>query len=86
MTAFVVADFHCQEPQTNHTIFIVIYCALCIIAAVIVYFHVPETKGLPIEEIGALFGDEVVVHLTADGEKIVEDLRIEDVFVEPKSE
>jgi hypothetical protein len=50
-----------------------IYCGLCIIATIITYFFVPETKGLPVEEIGALFGDEVVVHLTADGTGIVED-------------
>lgn len=46
---------------------------LCIISAVIVYLYLPETKGLPVEEIGALFGDEVIVHLTADGHGIVED-------------
>jgi hypothetical protein len=50
-----------------------IYCGLCIISTIITYFFVPETKGLPVEEIGALFGDEVVVHLTADGTGIVED-------------
>ena len=50
-----------------------IYFALAAVAAVITYFFVPETKGLPMEEIGALFGDEVVVHLTSDGHGIVED-------------
>lgn len=50
-----------------------IYMSLCLISVVIVYFYVPETKQLPVEEIGALFGDEVVVHLTADGHGIVED-------------
>ena len=50
-----------------------LYCGLCIFSAIIVYFWIPETKGLPIEEIGALFGDEVVVHLTFDGHGIVED-------------
>ncbi len=50
-----------------------LYCGLCIIAAVVVYFFIPETKRIPIEEIGALFGDEVVVHLTSDGHDIVED-------------
>lgn len=29
--------------------------------------------GLPVEEIGALFGDRVVLHLTADGYGVVED-------------
>jgi hypothetical protein len=55
-----------------------LYCGLCIISAIIIYFWIPETKGLPVEEIGALFGDEVVVHLTADGHGIVEDKQGED--------
>ncbi len=50
-----------------------IYFALLIVAFVITYFCIAETKGLPVEEIGALFGDEVVVHLTSDGLGIVED-------------
>ena len=50
-----------------------IYFTLAIIAAIISYFYVVETKNLPMEEIGALFGDEAVVHLTADGHGIVED-------------
>jgi hypothetical protein len=50
-----------------------IYAGLCVIAFGGVFFFVPETKGLPIEEIGALFGDSVAAHLTADGEGIVED-------------
>lgn len=33
---------------------------------------VPETKQIPLEETGALFGDEVVVHLTANGHNIIE--------------
>ena len=32
----------------------------------------PETSNLSLEEIGELFGDEVVVHLTKDGHGIVE--------------
>jgi Sugar (and other) transporter len=31
-----------------------LYMALCLISTVIVYFFVPETKGLPVEEIGDL--------------------------------
>jgi hypothetical protein len=50
-----------------------IYMALCIIATIIIYFFIPETKKLPVEELGALFGDEVVVHLTDDGYGIVEE-------------
>ncbi|KAJ9609817.1 hypothetical protein H2200_006146 [Cladophialophora chaetospira] len=50
-----------------------LYMGLCCISTIIVYFYIPETKRLPVEEIGALFGDEVVVHLTADGHGIVEE-------------
>lgn len=50
-----------------------IYMGLCLISVVIVYLYVPETKQIPVEEIGALFGDEVVVHLTATGHGIVEE-------------
>ena len=49
-----------------------LYMGLCIISTIIVYFYIPETKLLPVEEIGALFGDEVVIHLTEDGHNIVE--------------
>lgn len=49
-----------------------IYMACCIVSEVLTYFFIPETKGKPIEEIGALFGDEVAVHITADGEGVVE--------------
>ncbi len=50
-----------------------VYFALAVVAAIVSYFFIVETKMLPVEEIGALFGDEVVVHLTADGHGIVED-------------
>ena len=50
-----------------------IYFALMIVSFIITYFCIAETKGLPVEEIGALFGDEVAVHLTSDGLGIVED-------------
>lgn len=50
-----------------------IYFGLAIVSAILSYFYIVETKGLPMEEIGALFGDEVVVHLTEDGHGIVED-------------
>ena len=49
-----------------------LYMALCIFCTVIVYFFVSETKQIPLEEIAALFGDEIVVHLTDDGHGIVE--------------
>lgn len=49
-----------------------IYMALCLVAEVLTYYLIPETKGKPIEEIGALFGDEVALHMTANGEGILE--------------
>jgi hypothetical protein len=51
-----------------------LWVGLCIISAVIIYFFIPETAKLPGEEIGALFGDEVVVHLTIDVHGSVEDM------------
>lgn len=50
-----------------------LYMGLCIISFVIVYVFVKETKDLPMEELAALFGDEVVVHITKDGMAISED-------------
>ena len=54
-----------------------IYAGLCVVSLIGVYFYLPETKGLPVEEIGALFGDSVAVHLTEDGKGIVEDKQSE---------
>lgn len=48
--------------------------ALCIVAFIIVYFFVDETKDLPMEELAALFGDTVVVHLTEDRLGVAEDV------------
>ncbi len=50
-----------------------IYCVICICSFFVVYFFIAETKGLPMEEIGALFDDKVAVHVTADGEGIIEE-------------
>lgn len=50
-----------------------IYAGLCVVSLIGVYFYIPETKGLPVEEIGALFGDSVAVHLTETADGIVED-------------
>lgn len=64
-----------------------LWMGLCLISAVIVYFFIPETARLPMEEIGALFGDEVVVHLTEDGHGIVEDkMEVEVVHLEQLDE
>ena len=64
-----------------------LWMGLCIISAFVVYFFIPETARLPMEEIGALFGDEVVVHLTSDGQGILEDkMEVETVHVEHQAE
>lgn len=64
-----------------------LWMGLCIISAVIVYFFIPETARLPMEEIGALFGDEVVVHLTSDGHGILEDkMGVDVVHLEGRDE
>ena len=63
-----------------------LYMGLCIIPTIITSFYISKTNLLPVEGVGALFDDEVVVHLTKDGHGIVEqqiELRIagEDVDV-----
>lgn len=50
-----------------------VWFAVSIVSTVLIYFFVPETKGLALEEIGELFGDKVVVHRTLDGRGIVEE-------------
>lgn len=49
-----------------------VWFACDIVSFVVIYFFIPETSNLSLEEIGALFGDTVVVHLTEDGHGIVE--------------
>lgn len=56
-----------------------LYMGLCLICFVIVYFFIQETKDLPMEELAALFGDEVVVHITKDGKAITEDKHLDKV-------
>lgn len=56
-----------------------LYMGLCLICFVIVYFFIQETKDLPMEELAALFGDEVVVHITKDGKAITEDKDLDKV-------
>ena len=53
-----------------------LYTGLCLISTVTIYLYIPETKQISMEEIGALFGDEVAVHITADGQGIVEDVEM----------
>ncbi|KAH0847282.1 hypothetical protein AYO21_07328 [Fonsecaea monophora] len=59
-----------------------IFMAFCIVCEVVVYFFVPETRGLPVEEMGTLFGDEVVLHMTLDGRGLVEKEKTEGVVME----
>ena len=44
----------------------------CLICEVVVYFYIPETRGKPVEEMGALFREEVMLHMTSDGRGLVE--------------
>ena len=56
-----------------------LYMGLNIISGLVVYYFVKETKDLPMEELAALFGDDVVVHITKDGMAIAEDPRLDKV-------
>ncbi|KIW79482.1 hypothetical protein Z517_06094 [Fonsecaea pedrosoi CBS 271.37] len=49
-----------------------VFAGLSLICEVLFYFFLPETRLKSLEELGALFGDMVVVHLTDDGRGIVE--------------
>ncbi|EXJ84067.1 hypothetical protein A1O3_04734 [Capronia epimyces CBS 606.96] len=49
-----------------------VWVACDVVSVVLVYFFLPETAGLSLEEVGQLFGDTVVVHLTKDGHGLVE--------------
>jgi sugar phosphate permease len=44
-----------------------------IVSTVIVYFYLPETANKTLEEMGGLFGDEVMVHFAGDGVNIVDE-------------
>lgn len=59
-----------------------VFMSLNVISIVIMYFYLPETAGKSLEEIGELFGDEVVVHLTEDGHGIVEQEKAQVVHIE----
>jgi hypothetical protein len=59
-----------------------VFIACNVVSTIIIYFFVPETSNLSLEEIGELFGDEVIVHLTQDGHGIVEEEKTTAVYVE----
>jgi len=44
-----------------------------IVSTIIIYFYIPETTGIALEEVGELFGDKVLVHMTADQLGIVDE-------------
>lgn len=62
-----------------------VYVGLNVVSIVLVYFVIPETKNLSLEEIGELFGDEVVVHLSEDGHRVVEAEKVDVGLVENKT-
>jgi len=43
-----------------------------VVCFVLLYLYLPETTGLSLEEMGTLFGDEVVTHFAHDGSGLVE--------------
>lgn len=57
-----------------------------VVSTIIIYFFIKETSNLTLEDIGELFGDKVVVHLTNDGTDIVEDVSSSGSIDEPRSD
>ncbi|KAH0836949.1 hypothetical protein AYO21_01742 [Fonsecaea monophora] len=46
----------------------IVFIVLTTINIPIIYFFFPETKGLSLEEVGEIFGDDVAIHLTNQAE------------------
>lgn len=63
-----------------------VFVACNVVTIVLIYFFVPETSNLSLEEIGELFGDEVVVHLTQDGHGIMEEEKAEVIKLDHTAE
>lgn len=61
--------------------FYMVFLACNCVSTVIVYLFLPETTGKSMEEMGDLFGDEVMVHMTADGQGIIEMNKLEGLGV-----
>ncbi|KIV93515.1 hypothetical protein PV10_04726 [Exophiala mesophila] len=59
-----------------------IYAGLSVVSLVLTIFYIPETKLIPMEEIGALFGDHVVTHMTANGQALVEEEKAGETHLE----
>ena len=51
----------------------IILAFFALLAFIVVYFGYPETSGVPLEEIGALFGDEITVPQDDDDESDSDD-------------
>ena len=49
-----------------------VWVACDVVTFALLFKYLPETTGRSLEEIGALFGDPVVTHLTTDGHGLVE--------------
>jgi hypothetical protein len=56
-----------------------VYIFCNVVSTILIYFFIPETARLSLEEVGELFGDRVVVHLTNDGHGLVEGDKIAEV-------
>ncbi|EXJ82873.1 hypothetical protein A1O3_06689 [Capronia epimyces CBS 606.96] len=49
-----------------------VFVACDVVSFITLYIWMPETTGLTLEEMGKLFGDEVVTHFSQDGRGLVE--------------
>jgi hypothetical protein len=49
-----------------------VWFSVTCVSSVLIYFFIPETKGLALEVIGEIFGDAVAIHLTSDQRGIIE--------------
>ena len=50
----------------------IVFICCDVVSLALLYKYLPETTGLSLEEMGELFGDTVVTHLTADGTGLLE--------------
>jgi hypothetical protein len=50
----------------------IVFICCDVVSFALLYKYLPETTGLSLEEMGELFGDKVVTHLTADGTGLLE--------------
>jgi hypothetical protein len=89
-TICVRETFFCIDIDPDYRL---VFLAMTFIGIWVVVFLLPETKGLALEEIGALFGDEVALdlsHLTLEQREALDkkllDVRVDnaqaDIFLE----